>query len=154
MSLDTSSPSSHPALSATDGLANSLADLILLIGRLLLGWIFLQYGWMKLMDIPAFMATLPGRGLPSFMGYIAPPVEVIGALMIMLGLGTRYAALLMIAFTVVATLSSHAYWSFPAAQQGAQMLQFMKNVTIMGGLLVLFVTAGGRFSLDALMRRS
>ena len=153
MNANNSRASSHPALSALDGLAAGSTDAILLVARLLIGWIFLQYGWGKLMDIPAFIATLPGRGLPGFLGYVAPPVEVIGALMIILGIGTRYAALVMILFMIVATFSTHSYWTYPASQQGGQMLHFMKNLTITGGLLLLFVTAAGRFSLDALLRR-
>ena len=65
-------------LSYTDGLAAQWRDFVLLLGRVLLGWIFVQSGWRKLMDIPGFVATMPRRGLPEVMGYIAPPVEFIG----------------------------------------------------------------------------
>ena len=119
----------------------------------MLGWIFMQSGWRKLQDIPAFAATMPRRGLPEFMGYIAPPLEFIGGLAILAGIGTRYAALVILLFTIIATFSSHAYWSYPPAQQSSHASHFWKNVSMMGGILLLFVTAGGRLSLDWLLRR-
>ncbi|MGE0626925.1 MAG: DoxX family protein [Hyphomicrobiaceae bacterium] len=146
-------PSSHPALSYTDGLAVKLQDTWLLIGRILIGWIYMQSGLRKLMDMPAFVATMPRRGLPDVLGYVAPPVEFIGGLALILGMGTRYAALLILVFTAVATFSSHAWWAKPAAQQSMHHTHFWKNVTMMGGLVVLFVTAGGRFSLDRWLAR-
>jgi putative oxidoreductase len=59
----------------------------------------------------------------------------------------------MLFFTVVASFSSHAYWSVPAAQRAGQSSSFWKNISIMGGLIVLFVSAAGRFSLDNLLFR-
>ena len=148
------SPSSHPILSCTDGLAASAQDTLLLIGRVLLGAVFVTSGWRKLLDIPGFAATMGGRGgLPEWLGYVAPPVEFIGGIALVLGLGTRYAALVMLLFVIIATFSSHAYWTYPAAQQAAQFVQFGKNTSMMGGLVLLFLVAGGRFSLDELLRR-
>ena len=152
---DAHEPQSHAALSQLDGVATGARDFLLLAGRILIGWIFVQSGWRKLMDIPAFVATMPRRGLPGFMGYVAPPVEFLGGLAVLTGCATRYAALLMLLFTAIASFSSHRYWDFTdAAQRGAQHTQFWKNVSMMGGMVLLFVTGGGRFSLDALLRRS
>ena len=146
--------SSHPVLSYADGLAVSAHDAVLLIGRVLLGAIFVTSGWRKIFDIPGFAITMGGRGgLPEWLGYIAVPVELLGGLAIVLGLGTRYAALLILLFVIIATFSSHAYWTYPAAQQAAQFGQFSKNMSIMGGLVLLFLLAGGRFSLDGLLSR-
>ena len=112
-------------LYCTDGIAAKAQDFILLVGRVLLGWIFVQSGWRKLMDIPAFAASMPRRGLPEFLGYVAPPVEFIGGVCIVLGFATRYAALLILLFTIIASFSSHKYWTFTdPAQYGAQHTQF------------------------------
>jgi putative oxidoreductase len=57
-------------------------------------------------------------------------------------------------FTIVASFSSHAFWTFEdAARRAQQHTQFWKNTTMKGGLLLLFVTAGGRYSLDWLLAR-
>lgn len=146
------SRSLHSLLAKLDGIANSSQDAVLLAGRVLLGWIFMQSGWGKLMNIQAFAAGLPKRGLPEFMGYIGAPVEFFGGVAILLGLGTRYAAIAILLFTIVATLSSHAYWTFPHEQQAQQNTQFFKNLSIMGGLILLFATGAGRISIDCLLR--
>jgi putative oxidoreductase len=137
-----------------EGMAAQSQDALLLVGRILLGWIFVQSGWRKLMDIPGFVATMPRRGLPEFLGYVAPPVEFIGGVMILLGLATRYAALLILLFTIIATFSSHRYWDFAdATQRQQQHTQFWKNISMMGGQVLLFLTGAGRYALDRLFLR-
>src|SRR5262245_66569192 len=99
--------SSHRALSGVDSLAETTADVLLLIGRVLLGWIFVRSGYGKIFDIPAYAATFPGRGLPPFLAYVAVPAEFFGGIALILGLATRYIVLIMIVFMLVATFSSH-----------------------------------------------
>jgi putative oxidoreductase len=153
MSLNTQN-SSHPALSCADGLAAGTADLALLIGRILLGWIFVRSGYGKLFDIAGYAATFPPRGLPEFLAYISVPVEFLGGIAVMLGLATRYVVLVMIVFMLVATFSSHRYWE--VADLKAQRIQdanFYKNMAMLGGFFFLFVCGGGRFSLDGWLRK-
>jgi putative oxidoreductase len=141
--------------SHADGFAAQWQDFVLLLGRLLLGWIFVQSGWRKLMDIPGFVASMPRRGLPEIMGYIAPPVEFVGGLLLLLGFATRYTALVMLLFIIIASFSSHRYWDFAdATQRGQQHTQFWKNVSMMGGQVLLFVTGAGRWSVDWLLSRN
>ena len=134
--------------------AAPLADVVILVARIMIGLIFVMSGWPKLMNFSATVAGIAKRGVPEFLAYLAPPVEFFGGLAIMLGLFTEAAAILMVVFTIIATLTSHRYWEFSdAAQYRAQNTNFWKNVTMMGGMLLLFVTAGGRYSIDALFRR-
>ncbi|HKA80321.1 MAG TPA: DoxX family protein [Xanthobacteraceae bacterium] len=140
-------------LTWTDGLATQWQDFLLLVGRVLLGWIFILSGWRKLMDIPAFVATMPRRDLPGFLGYVAPFVEFVGGILLMVGFATRYAALLMLLFVIIATFSSHRYWTYPEAQQANQSSHFWKNVSMMGGTVLLFITGAGRYALDAMLQR-
>jgi putative oxidoreductase len=129
-------------------------DFLILCGRVLLGLIFMQSGWRKLMDVPGFIKTnLAGVPFANVLGYIAAPLEFIGGACIVFGVATRYAALAIFVFTLAASLTSHRYWELTGANYRTQSTQFWKNVSMMGGLLLLFVTAGGRFSLDALLRR-
>ncbi len=145
--------SSSSWMTHTDRLAAQWQDAILLIGRVLLGWIFISSGFRKLMDIPAFVATMPRRGLPSFLGYIAPFVEFFGGIALVVGFATRYAALLMLLFLIIATFSSHRYWSYPEAQQANQSSHFWKNVSMMGGTVLLFITGAGRYAVDRMLLR-
>ena len=146
--------SSHPTLSGADGLAASTSDIILLVGRILIGWIFVRSGYGKISDIPAYAATFPARGLPTFLAYIAVPAEFFGGLALMFGFATRYAAMVMVVFMLVATFSSHRYWDFAdAAARRAQDSNFYKNMAILGGIFFLFACGAGRLSVDAWLRK-
>lgn len=130
-------------------------DLILLLGRVALGAIFVKSGLQKLLALSAFAASLAGRGVPqsSVWAVIGATVEFVGGILIVTGLRTREASLLMILFVIVATGISHRYWEFADAARRAQESQFFKNLSIIGGFLLLFVCGSGRFSLDSLLRR-
>jgi putative oxidoreductase len=130
-------------------------DLILLAGRLALGAIFVKSGLQKLMALGAFAATLASRGVPQSETWavIGATVEFVGGVLIVTGLKTRHASLLMILFVIVATGISHRYWEFTEAARRLQESQFFKNLAIIGGFLLLFATGSGRFGLDALLRR-
>lgn len=145
--------SSHPYLSYTDHLASAGYDFLLLVARVFLGWIFVQSGFNKLMGLSGFATGMTGRGVPSFLAYIAPFVEFFGGLGLLLGLATRYSALLIIAFTIAATWIAHRYWTMTEPARGANTTQFWKNVSILGGLLALFAAGPGSLSVDRLLRR-
>lgn len=146
--------SSHPSLSCADGLAVSTSDIVLLIGRILLGWIFVRSGYGKLFDIGAVAASFPPRGIPAFMAYISVPVEFFGGLALMFGLATRYVVILMVGFMLVATFSSHRYWEISdLARQRIQESSFWKNIAMLGGFAFLWVVGPGRFSIDGWLRK-
>jgi len=139
-----------------DAFAARSLDVLLLVGRVALGLIFALSGFAKLTGLSAFSASLAARGVPApeIMGVIGATVEFVGGVLIMLGLFTRHAALLMILFVIVATGISHRFWEYADPQQfRLQQSQFLKNVAIIGGFVLLFAVAGGRFAIDALWRR-
>ena len=152
------SDSSHPLLSHTDDIAATTADAFLLIGRILIGWLFLVSSagiGGKLWNNAGFLGYLKNLGAPApeVSSWIGALVEfVIGAALI-LGIGTRYAALLCALFLIFATALAHRYWEYPAAQVMAQYNNFLKNLAIFGGALVLFVTGPGRFSVDRMLSK-
>jgi putative oxidoreductase len=147
---------SHPTTpAAPDSLPGRLAaenqDAILLAGRIVLGVIFVKSGFQKLLALSAFAASLAHRGLPhsATWAVIGATVEFVGGILIVAGLKARYASLLMILFVIVATGISHRYWELAeAAARRTQESQFFKNLSIIGGLILLFATGAGRFSLD------
>jgi putative oxidoreductase len=143
-------------LGFADSLAARVGDTVLLAGRLAMGLIFFQSGAGKLMALDAFSRGLANRGVPfsEFWGPVGAISEFVGGTAIILGLGTRYAAALIIIFVIAATAIAHRYWDFtePAARR-LQHGQFYKNIAIIGGALFLFVCAAGRYSLDALLTK-
>ena len=131
-----------------------MADFAILVGRVMIGLIFVRSGWPKLLHYQATVDSLVHRGIPDFLAYLGPPVEFFGGLAVLLGFATPYAALLMLLFTIIATASSHRYWEFTdPAQYRAQSSNFYKNVSMMGGMLVLFAAGSGRFSIDRFLFR-
>jgi len=148
--------SSHPSLSHADSFAASTADAFLLVGRVLVGWLFLASSagiGGKLWNIAGFAGYLKNLGVPApeFVCWIGALVEfVIGAALI-LGVGTRYAALLCALFLAVATALAHRYWEYPAAQVVGQYNNFLKNLAVFGGALLVFAAGPGRFSVDRML---
>jgi putative oxidoreductase len=155
MAMDTSG-SSHPAFARVDAIANAGRDLWLLIGRILLVFVFLFVGWGTAKNIPGFVAYLTNLKVPypGFWVYVAFTTELVAAIAIILGVATRYAALLGILFLIIATALAHRYWEYPAAQLANQYNHFLKNIGLMGGMLIIFAVGPGRFSLDQMLSRS
>jgi putative oxidoreductase len=113
-------------------------------------------GLQKLMGLGAFAASLAGRGIPasSTWALIGATVEFVGGVLIVTGFRTREASLLMVLFVIVATGISHRFWEYADAARRLQESQFFKNLSIIGGFLLLCVAGAGRYSLDALRQRS
>jgi putative oxidoreductase len=145
------------AASSPHGLPGATGDLLLLIGRVLVGQLFVVSGWGKLFAMSAFGAGLAKNGVPDAMvaplSVIAPCVEFFGGLAIVFGVATRWTAALMLIFTVVAAFVGHRYWEAAEAARRGQEINFYKNVTIVGGFLFLMVAGAGRFSFDGMFRR-
>lgn len=142
-------------LGYADPLAARASDTVLIVGRFAMGIIFFQSGLAKLATLGAFSASLGSRGVPfaGFWGPVGAISEFVGGAMIILGLGTRYAAALIVIFVIVATAISHRYWEFSEPARRLQEGQFYKNLAIIGGDLFLFICGAGRFSLDAVLMK-
>ncbi len=78
----------------------------------------------------------------------AATVEIVGGLMIVLGWKTRFAAIVLALFTAAATVIFHDFWNFSGREQINQMLHAFKNVSMIGGLLILYRAGPGRLSLE------
>jgi putative oxidoreductase len=131
------------------------SDLALLIGRVAMAALFIPAGLSKLTDVGAFAASLEKRGVPlvDVLAPLGAAVEFFGGIAVLVGVQTRAAALLLVVFTVAATIIAHRFWEFDGAARQTQQSQFLKNLAICGGFLVLAVTGGGRYSVDRLWRR-
>jgi putative oxidoreductase len=66
-----------------------------------------------------------------------------------LGWRTRWSALILAVFTVVATFLFHNFWAMPADKAFLQQLMFFKNIAVVGGLFVVAAFGAGSLSLDA-----
>jgi len=133
----------------------NVEDAVVLIGRIIIGQLFLVSGFWKMLGLSAFGASLAARGVPTpqALAVLGACGEFFGGLALLLGFKTRWAALVLVLFTIVATGISHRYWEFSdAAVRRSQEANFYKNVAIIGGLFYAFAIGGGRFGIDGLWR--
>jgi putative oxidoreductase len=121
-------------------------DSVATAGRVLIGVLFFMSGLSKIAAPAATQGYIAAMGLPapelSYFGAIA--VEVLGSLLLITGFRVRAVAIGMALFTLATALVFHRNF----ADQN-QMIHFMKNIAIIGGLLQVAAFGGGRFSLDA-----
>ncbi len=122
-----------------------------LVGRILIAAIFLLSGIAKLVDNPGTVGHMTAAGIPAadILSIIAGVAEILGGLALLLGWFTRAGALGLILFMIPATLIFHGFWSYQGAEQKTQMVNFMKNLAIIGGLAQIMAFGAGRFSVDA-----
>jgi len=128
-----------------------LQNALSLAGRLLLAWVFLPAGIGKLTGFAGTVGYISSVGLPmpQLGAVLAVVVEIAGGLALIAGFHTRIVALVLAAYTLVASIIFHAYWAAPADQQLVTHLLFDKNIGIIGGFLTLAAWGAGAWSMDA-----
>src|SRR5690606_101128 len=115
-----------------------------LLGRMLLAPMFLISGIQKISGYAGTQQYMESVGLPGMLLPLVILLEIGGGLALILGWFTRWAAWALAAFTLLAGILFH--WD-PANQM--QTIMFMKNICIVGGMLILAEHGAGAFSLDA-----
>ena len=136
---------------AVDKFATKGADALILVGRILLAWVFVGSAYGAISNFSGSVGYSRSLNLPAPELFTATNIvlETLISVGLILGIGTRYCAVLTFVFVLVATAIAHRYWEYPAgAQQIAQYNHFLKNISIMGGAVLVFVTGAGRFSFD------
>jgi putative oxidoreductase len=144
--------SSHPLLSCADGVAAGMTDTLLLIGRILIAAMFLMTVWFGSPNV-GYLTSINFIS-PDIMSPLARVVEWIIVVSLVLGLGTRYGALLGLLFVVIATIAAHRWWGYSQAAQLVQYTFLTKNLAAAGGLILLFVTGGGAISVDRFLAKN
>ena len=130
---------------------DAIKNPLLLLSRILMMLLFLVFGWEKLVAFSGTMADFGQLGvpLPAIATLLAIVMELGVGIAIVLGLFTRPLAILLGIYTIVVALIGHPFWTLSGAEQSNAEINFFKNVSIMGGLFVLFITGAGRYSLDS-----
>lgn len=121
------------------------------VGRVFLSSIFIVSGTFKLMGLAAVTETLAAKGLPApqVLAVLAAAVEIIGGLSVLTGTLARFGGLILFLFLIPTTVIFHNFWDLSGAEMQTQLTQFLKNLGIMGGLLLLIAFGAGKVSLDA-----
>jgi putative oxidoreductase len=121
---------------------NDINDEVLLAARLFLATLFLIFGWRKLRDYSGTVSQMVQDGLPApvLATTVAIFMELPVAFAVAVGEFTRPSAILMVLYTLGTSLIEHRYWTISGADRVPSMEGFYKNLSIMGGFLLLFIT--------------
>jgi putative oxidoreductase len=130
---------------------NSAAPFLSLTGRVLLALIFILSGPGKILSAQATAAFMASGGLPNSpaLAVLVGVFELVAGLALAFGVRSRWAALSLAVFTLVASLMYHAYWAAPADQQFVQQLLFTKNIGLVGALLFVAGFGAGAWSWES-----
>ena len=134
--------------------AGPLDSWVLLFARIAIAPLFLYSGVGKVMAFAATAARLPGGadGFGALLAAGALTVEIGCGTALVLGLFARQAAMILIPFTIAATLMFHNFWAAPDAQVVVQTINFLKNLGLLGALAMIATYGPGAFSAQAAMK--
>jgi putative oxidoreductase len=124
-------------------------DALILVARVFLMALFVMTGWQKLTGFNGTVDYMKTSGVPAprIAAIIATIVEFFFGVAIMLGIYERVLAWVFVAFTLATALLGHRWWALEGMQRHENLLNFWKNVSIAGGLILLAVVGPGRYAL-------
>jgi putative oxidoreductase len=125
-------------------------DLLYAIGRVCLPILFFPSGVNKLLNISGTVSALAAKGFPSptAIAYLVAAVELVAAIMVVIGFKTRWAAFALFVFTGLTILFFHNYWTMSGTARLQNQSDALKNLAIMAGMLLLMAKGAGRYSVD------
>jgi putative oxidoreductase len=130
------------------------------LGRILIPLLFLVEGIRKLINVDRIAKMLADNNVPipdqiapyltvmglskyQTLGYLVAAIEIICGLMIMAGLAARWGALILVVFTAATIFFVHHFWDMPGDAFYANMTEALKNLSILGGLLLVVAVGSG-----------
>ena len=116
--------------------------LISLVARVLMSAIFIGAGYSKIGSYAGTAAYMASHGVPGILLPLVILAELGGGLAILLGFLSRWAALALAGFSILSALLFHQFWVDPS-----QYNNFMKNLAMAGGLLLLFANGPGKYAI-------
>lgn len=125
-------------------------NLAALVGRILLALLFVISGFNKIAGFEGTVGYMASKGLPMPQVLLALTIllELGGGLLLVIGWKVRWVTLAFFLWLIPTTFIFHKFWGIDAAQVQNQMNNFLKNVSIMGGMLLLWALGPGAYSLD------
>jgi putative oxidoreductase len=143
-----------------------MSGLVFVLGRVLVPLVFIVAGYQKFMNIAGIARLLAAKdfpapvqietwtGLPRYdvVGYAVAALEVLCGIMVLIGFKARFAALVLALFTVATIVLGHDFWTMEGAARAVNFTQALKNLSIMGGLLMIVMAGSGPWSFDGRSR--
>ena len=133
-----------------------MSDYSHLLGRVLLSVVFIAFGYLQVTNTGAYIANptvikvagLTGVLTPTIIAWLVAAIDLIGGLLILAGFMTRPVVVVLLVFVVLTLVFAHNFWTMEGPARVGNMVNFYKNISIMGGLLLLLSYGPGRFSID------
>jgi putative oxidoreductase len=131
-------------------------EIVYALGRILVPIVFIVFGAIQFMNItpyvtsPAvvkFVAVTGHVVSPTVVAYTVAAIDLIGGLMVLIGFQARWAALLLFVFTAMTIYFAHPFWTMDGAARAANQAHALKNLAIMGALLMIAAHGPGRYSI-------
>ena len=121
-----------------------------LLGRIAIAALFLPAGINKLIGMEGATGYFASLGLPAvaILIWVVIAIEILGGIALILGYHTRFVAIALAIFTVLASIVGHAFRAAPVDAAFITQLLFFKNIAVTGGLLVLASSGAGSISID------
>ncbi len=128
-----------------------LRDLFSLLGRVLISGVFLWGAYEKMTHWNQSLSYIKSKGIQY--GHIILPamigLKIIGALSVLAGWHAHIGALLLAVVTVFALLKFHPFWEKQGNERGMEQMIFMKEVAILGGILMILALGAGHFGIGS-----
>jgi putative oxidoreductase len=134
-----------------------MSDVIFALGRVALTIVFITFGIIQFMNIGTYIANpavaqvstlTQGYLSPTMIAYAVATIDVVGGVLVLVGFLTRLAAAVLFIFVGLTIYFVHHFWDMEGAARAANMTNALKNLAMMGALLMLMVTGAGRLSID------
>lgn len=122
-----------------------------LAGRILMSLIFILSGISKIFNFSGSAGYMSMQGMPfaSFFLACAIIIEVGGGVSLLIGYKTKIVAAILFLYLIPTTLIFHHFWTYTGMQRQDMQIHFMKNLSIMGGMLIVYYFGAGPKSIDA-----
>lgn len=134
-----------------------MKDFIDLLGRIFMSLIFFWEAYDSIVFFDSVKRTMTNYGITWNQDFLLVTVIVfliIGGLFILIGYKASTGAVLLLIYWVPVTFMVYSFWNDPVSERRMQSILFMKNMAIIGGLLMIVVNGAGRFSIKRLLAAS
>jgi putative oxidoreductase len=123
-------------------------NLLILVARIFISSLFLWAGVAKLIHWKGSTEYLQSKLVPTSILPAIIILQIVGGLSVLLGFEMRIGTLLLIVFIIPAAIKMHDFWNLQDPDKTTQKTMFMKDVAVLGGLLLLMATGAGSFAFN------
>jgi putative oxidoreductase len=136
-----------------------MADVGYALGRIAIAVLFVVFGYLQATNIgeyaknPGVLKFVAETGRivsPTVIAWTVAAIDLIAGLCVLVGFKTRWAAAVLFVFVAFTIWLAHPFWTLQGAARNANLAHALKNLSIMGAMMLLMVGGSGRYSIDAL----